>query len=546
MNGPTDPFGLKLLATWKELGLNQRVSIVVAGLALVAGLVGVGLWSARTEYTQLFGRLDEAESAKVVAALNDAKVPFTINRAGGGIMVPADKVHLMRWQLASKGIGRNSAGVGFEIFDKPAFGISDFVQRANYLRAIKGELERTLAQVSGIESAQVMIVMPENRLLVDRLKRPTASVMVNTPGMTLPPQTVNAIRFLIANSVEGLQPNAVAVVDNSGNVLSENSEENSITGLTTSQLTARRELEQYFTKKAEGMLEKVLGPGQAVVRVAAEINFDSLVRTEEKYDPEGQVLRSSINNDENTDSLVTTPSSAGAGLSANIGETNSATSLNSTNQTNTKKKVINNQYEINKTTVSTTLGAGGLKRLTAAVFVAARFTGTGTNRVATPRTPAELDKLRKIVQSAIGIQEGADTTRADTVTLEEMAFNDQPALELSQRLESQEKKQFWINLALKLTYPALGLAVLGLFWRSLKKTAADSIPLGVPIGQLDLDGNPNGRGTVPEKGSEHRRGDVETLIPGVVTVDVLNQLIRENPSNMAEAVRSWMDRGKSN
>jgi flagellar M-ring protein FliF len=382
--------------------------------------------------------------------------------------------------------------------------------------------------------------MPENRLLADRPKRPTASVFVRTRGTQLPPQTVNAIRFLVANAVEGLQPNYVAVVDNLGNVLSESSEDNSLAGLSTSQLGARKQLEDHFTKKAEGMLEKVLGPGQAVVRVSTEINFDSITRTEEKYDPEGQVLRTSTLNDENTDSLVTTPSGSGSapGIATNVGETNSLTALNSTNQTVTKKKVTTTNYEINKTTSSLTQGAGGLKRLSAAVFIAARFTGSGTNRVATPRTPEELQKLRKIVQSALGIVEG-DTTRNDEITLEEIAFNDQQAIELNQRLETDGRKQFWIELATKLTYPALGLAVLGVFWRSVKKTPLDAIPLGVPIGQLGTNGHGNGHAN----GHNGDQNNADGLTPGVVTVDVLNQLIRENPNNMAQAVRAWMDRG---
>ncbi len=544
MNGSPEQFGKRLLTTWKELGLNQRVSIVMTGLALVFGLVGVGLWSARPDYALLYGRLDEAESAKVVAALDDAKVPYRISQGGGSIMVPSDKVHLMRWQLASKGIGKSNANVGYELFDKPAFGISDLVQRANLLRAVQGELARTISQVDSVESAQVLIVMPENRLLSDRPKRPTASVFVRTRGTQLPPQTVNAIRFLVANAVEGLQPNFVAVVDNLGNVLSESSEDNSLAGLSTSQLAARKQLEDHFTKKAEGMLEKVLGPGNAVVRVSTEINFDSITRTEEKYDPEGQVLRISTLNDENTDSLVTTPSGTGSapGIATNIGETNSVGSLNSTNQSVTKKKITNNQYEINKTTSSLTQGAGGIKRISAAVFIAAQFTGSGTNRVMTPRTPAELQKLRKIVQSALGIMEG-DNSRNDEITLEEIAFNDQPALELTRRLETDGRKQFWIELATKVAYPAIGLAVLGLFWRSVKKTPFESIPLGVPIGQLHANGHGNGNGHANGNGRPGEHPGVEGLPPGVVTVDVLNQLIRENPTNMAQAVRTWMDRG---
>jgi flagellar M-ring protein FliF len=191
----------------------------------------------------------------------------------------------------------------FEIFDKPNFGISDFVQRANYVRAIQGELSRTIAQLDNVESARVMIVMPENRLLADNTRKPTASVFVRTRGSAqLESSAVNSIRFLVANAVEGLQANNVTVVDHRGNVLSENSDNDSTIGLTMGQLSLQRNLEQYFSKKAESMLEKVLGPGQAVVRVSAELNFDTLTRVEEKYDPDGQVLRSTTVNDETSDS----------------------------------------------------------------------------------------------------------------------------------------------------------------------------------------------------------------------------------------------------
>src|SRR5437660_1150868 len=206
----------QLAAIWKQLGLNQRLSVVLAGTVVVVGLLSLAFWSSRADYTLLYGKLDEAEAAKVVAALDEAKVPYKISRGGGSISVPSDKVYTIRMQLAAKGIPR-SDGVGFEIFDKPNFGISDFVQRANYLRAVQGELARTIAQVDAVESARVMIVMPENRLFLDNQKRPTASVFVRVRGNgALPGQTVNAIRFLVANAVEGLSATNVSVVDNQG------------------------------------------------------------------------------------------------------------------------------------------------------------------------------------------------------------------------------------------------------------------------------------------------------------------------------------------
>src|SRR6266699_1008993 len=140
----------QLAAIWKQLGLNQRLSVVLAGTVVVVGLLSLAFWSSRVDYALLYGKLDEAEAAKVVAALDEAKVPYKISRGGGAIHVPQDKVHYMRMQLAAKGIPRGE-GVGFEIFDKANFGISDFVQRANYLRALQGELARTIGQLDEIE-----------------------------------------------------------------------------------------------------------------------------------------------------------------------------------------------------------------------------------------------------------------------------------------------------------------------------------------------------------------------------------------------------------
>ena len=545
MNDAFSQLATQLQALWKELGLNQRVSLVLAAGVVLLGLGGLAFWSSRTDYALLYGRLEDAEAAKVIAALDDAKIPYKAGR--GTVSVPADKVHVMRMQLAAKGIPRAGDGVGFEIFDKPNFGISDFVQRANYLRAVQGELSRTVAQVDAVESARVMIVIPENRLLTDNNRKPTASVFVRVRGnATLPPQTVNAIRFLIANAVEGLQANFVTVVDNQGNVLSENNENDPLAGLSATQLNARKNLEQYFSKKAEGMLDKVLGAGRAVVRVSAEINFDTLTRTEEKYDPESAILRTSTLNDENTDSLSGSGTNSGGANSGGTPGTASNSSLETNNvalapatKSNTKKKVANNFYEINKVVNNLMQTAGGVKRLSAAVFVAARMNGSGTNRVAAPRTDAELTKLKSIVRSSLGIQEGADALRKDEITLEEILFNDELGQDISLRLDQQQKSDFWWNLANAAVYPALALAVLLFFWRTFKRTPDDAILMGIPLSQLTSANNGNGEAN--GGGNAYARA---SGTPPTVTVDVLNQLIRENPNNMSEAIRSWMTRSK--
>ena len=434
----------QLQTIWGQLGLNQKVTIVATTLAVFVGLGTLAFWSSRPSYSLLYGRLDESEAAKVIAYLDEAKIPYEVSRGSGNIMVPADKVHTTRMQLASKGLPKGE-GVGFEIFDRSNFGISDFVQRANYLRAVQGELSRTIGQVESVETARVMIVMPENRLLVSDKNKPTASVFVKVRGNTiLPQQTVNAIRFLVAGAVEGLKPQNVSVVDNSGNVLSDSLEPDSVVGLTQTQLEVRKKLETYLAKKAEGMLETVLGPGQAVVRVSADINFDTMTRTEEKYDPEGQVLRSSTINDESTDS-ISVSAAAAPGVDYNVpGETNSMASTAPQNNNKTKKKITNNEYEINKITSNMVQAAGSVEHLSAALFLAANVTGSGTNRVVEKRTQEELDKIRNLVQSALGIQQNTEGGRNDVITVEEFPFNDQGVGELTATLEKDQQWQRWI------------------------------------------------------------------------------------------------------
>jgi len=543
MNQNLSKLGSQLAAIWKQLGVAQRVSVGLATLAVLGGLIGLTFWSRGVNYALLYGKLSDSESARVITALDEAKVPYKIGAGGSSISVPADKVHVMRMQLAGKGIPRGD-GVGFEIFDKPNFGISDFVQRANYVRAVQGELARTIAQLDEVEAARVMIVVPENRLLVDKEKHPTASVFVRVRGNAqLQPQAINSIRFLVANAVEGLRANYVTVVDNMGNVLSENIENDSLVGLTTTQLAARRNLEQYLAKKAEGMLEKVLGPGQALVRVAAEINYDTITRIDEKFDPDGQVVKSQTKNDENTES-TSTSSSAPVGLATNTGsETNMEAAANTPfTVTRNKKNTGTTEYEISKSTSNVVQAAGGIRRLSAAVTVAARFEGAGAERKTVPRTPEELEKLRRIVQSALGLEPG-NSSRNDQITLEELPFNDQFATEVTQQLDRQQRTEFWLNIGKTALYPFVAIVFLIVLLRLFKRTPVDEIPIGIPLGKLAGAANGNGNGN----GHANGHGRVLSLPedePPVVTVEVMNRLIKENPENMTQAIRDWLTRGE--
>src|SRR5450432_346305 len=163
---------------WKELGINQRVSLIVAALAVIGTLTALTLWSRRPDMQLLYGRLSEKDAATIISQLQAQNIPHTVSAGGGTVYVPSDQVYRLRMELASKGLP-SGEGVGFEIFDKGQFGLSDFVQRTNYIRALQGELARTISQLEGVRSSRVMIVQPENRLLLtDQNIKPTASVFI--------------------------------------------------------------------------------------------------------------------------------------------------------------------------------------------------------------------------------------------------------------------------------------------------------------------------------------------------------------------------------
>ena len=545
MNNSFQELLQQLASVWKEIGINQRVSIVLAGLVVLLGLSGIAVWSSREDYTVLFGNLAEAEASKVINALDEGKIPYKV-RGGGSISVPADKVHSLRIQMAGKGIPGGGT-TGFSLFDKPNFGISDFVQRVNYLRAIQGELSQTISRVDGIESAQVMLVMPENRLLVEYQKKPSASVFLKLRGnVPIPAATVNAIRFLVANAVEGLNPEGVSITDNIGNLLTEAFDNDPITGATSSQLKQRREYENYLAKKVESFLApSVGGASRVMARVSVDLDYTSLQRKETKFDPESQVKRTETITDERIDNTSSTLTGAvgapGAATNANT-DTNSPAGTAPTTKNNTSKKVTQNNYEINEITTTQSQIPGSTKRISAAVFIPIEYTVTGTNRVAVPRSPVEMIKIRSAVRSALGIVTNSVDGRVDELAVEEIAFNDQPAFELTQRLEKSERQRLWIEIARDSVFPLLGVGVLALFWRIFQKTSIDEIPIGIPIGAASGDGGSqmNSFASGLRAGSA---GEPDEVQPFVMTADMMNQLMKENPTNMTHALRTWMTRG---
>lgn len=503
---------------WNKLGVNQRASLLGSSFLLVFGMVALIVWSSRPDYRLLYGGLDDASAAKVIAELSGAGIPYRNGPSGQSVLVPADKVHRARMLLATKGLPREEH-VGWEIFDKPNFGISDFIQRANFMRALQGELARTITEMDEVESARVMIVKPENRLLLSSAKPSTASVFVKVRN-TLRESSIDAIRYLVANAVEGLAPTSVSVVDNRGKVLGENTTEDSLAGISSSQLKIRVNVESYLAKKAEDMLDAVLGPGRSIVRVSAEIDFESTTQTAEIFDPDGSVVRQSTVNDETNDSTTTDDAVGVPGVSVNANVvTNSVGGVGSTRQD--ARKVMTETYDISKTVSNTVKNAGGIKSVSAAVFIAAESVFTNGVSQVVVRTPAEMEKLRRVVEGALGIPDGNTVSSDARVVIEEMLFDEGVTLQDAALPLGNPYLRLAISVLEEFGYPVLGLLLLMFFWRRLRKVADAEIPVGAKVGSL-----------------EQGEGDDEG--PRVLTVDAINRLANENPENLTLAIRHWL------
>ncbi len=503
----------QLTNLWKQLGINQRVTLGVATVGVIAGLVALVMWSHRSQMQLLYGRLGEKDIAEVLSAIQTAGVQYEIGTGGNSVYVPSDQVHKLRLALAAKGVPAGE-GVGFEIFDRANFGISDFVQRTNFVRALQGELSRTISQLNGVHSARVLIVVPENRLLFSDVKaKPTASVFIEGNIGT---ESVNSIRFLVANAVEGLRADDVAVVDHRGNVLTEGLKDDPTLGTASSQMKLKKSVEDYLANKVETMLAKVLGPGSAVVRVSADLDVESTTRTEEKFDPDGQVLRTDTSTEDTTITNESDSAKAGnAGVSSNTPQQSGADPNGKGPGKNSEqiRKNKTQNYEINHTSVSSVRAPGTVSRVTAAVFVASK---------ATPRTRAELESLRKMVINALGVKTVDEKDAAKIVSLEEVSFDNPPA----QKAGIADFALSHTDLVKNGVAVLVALALVFVFLRMVKRAKPDEIPIEVfsPIGAA------NGADAASQP----------------VSVELLNEMIRQKPENVGAALRDWMSTTNGN
>ncbi|MFZ5806694.1 MAG: flagellar basal-body MS-ring/collar protein FliF [Verrucomicrobiota bacterium] len=534
-----------MLTLWAGLTGPQKVSLIASVLVVCAALMTLVYFSSQPKMTLLYANLAAEEASKVTEHLQSKKIPFTLEDGGRSILVPSGKVYELRLSLAAAGIPRASdtaGGVGFELFDKTTFGMSDFMQKANYHRALQGELARTIRQMEEIEEARVMIVVPEDRLFRNQTSEAKASVFLRLKqSRRLSEEKIQAVRFLVANGVEGLQPERVAVIDNFGHALAENQQSNTPLAMSSNQIELVTTTEERLREKAQSMLDQVLGPGQAVVRVTAELDFDAIQETAEKFDPQSAVIRSESITAENSKSKTETAGGV-TGVAANVeGNKTGASSSPSSNEQS--REVTNNNYEINRVVESKQKAMGSIKRLTVAVFINARKTAAAATgeeapkeTTTTPRTPQEIKALEDIVKQAVGLTQ--DNQRKDSIQIMEMAFADMFAGEEKE----PAKKDIMADVMTWMPYISQGFlillagAVFFYFRNVLKSGSAGENEFADLVARFEKNGN----GT--NGALNGRLGGASGSNPSMLTVEEMTKIIRENPNNTTQALKQWLVR----
>lgn len=404
-----------------KLGPARLFAAIGFTAVLAAGLFALVFRMGGEEKALLFSNVELAEAGEITGKLDTANIPYELTGDGSTIMVARSKVLSARLMLAEAGLPSRGS-VGYEIFDRQdALGATQFQQNINKLRALEGELARTIASIHGVENARVHLVLPERQLFSSEKQKATASIVVKAPRGPLTAGQVRAIRNLVASAVPGLTPGNVTIADDEGRLLA--SAEDGDEGAAAAEAIDERKasVEDRLRREVQAIVESVVGPGAAHVQVAADIDFNRVTSTSQTFDPEGRVVRET-----NTSEESSSGAEGGGATSAGRNLPDGSASGSSSASDQSKKSEENVKYEISNTTKVEVMEGGRVKKLSVAVAVDGVSTPGPAGKPATwkPRDPQELDRIAALVKSAVGY----DESRGDKVEVVNLRFARAPEL----------------------------------------------------------------------------------------------------------------------
>lgn len=402
----------RLYDFWAGISMTQRMFIGALAALTIAVFISLMIWINKTEFGTLYANLTPEDAARVVKALEAQQIPYKLEQNGAAILVPQDKVHGLRINMAGDRV-LTGQGVGFELFDQNQMGKTDFVQKLTYRRALEGELARTISEFPSVESARVHLVVPNRSLFIEEQQKPSASVLLKLSGKKLESTDVEAVVNLVAMAVEGLDKSRISIVDTNGSVLYQPEEEGSLNGLTRNQFDFKMVTQSNLERRIEEMLMPVVGAGHVIAKVNADMDFSKKTVRRETFDPDRTVVRSEMRSETNTQGRaaleggVPDPNFRGDGPSGTMSDQNASSENRTTN------------FEINKEEENIISSVGRIDRLTVAVIVDGIYeTNAEGQSVFKPRSTEEVNRIRQLVANAVGF----NSARGDTIEVSSIAF----------------------------------------------------------------------------------------------------------------------------
>lgn len=532
-------------------GMGSTRILVLMG---VAAVVIALLFFMATRLTQpsmglLFADLSPNDSAKIVTKLEAMAVPYKLGGDGSQIFVPSDQTLRLRLSMAEEGLPRGGS-IGYEVFDRSdTLGATRSILDINLLRALEGELARTIRSFRKIDAARVHLVIPKRALFSQDRIKPSASIIVTQFGIDpLTKAQVTAIQHLVAAAVPGLSPSRISIVDSNGVLFTRGTGDDEDGGMAPSaSQDYRAAYEKRMKNMIEGILERSLGLGKVRAEVSAEIDFDRITTNSEIYDPDGAVARSTqFVEEETSNSESDGPRTVTVSNNLPDGEGEATFSTGNSNTTSRTEETTN--YEISKTIRSHVQESGTVKRISVAVLIDGSYTTDESGeRTYEPRSDDEMQQLTTLVRSAIGY----DEDRGDTVELVNMKFNEPLAVEAGEAPMIDLGKGDYFKMAEIAALFIVGLLVVLLVLRPL---AAFGLVTGAPAAVGE--GGAELQAALPEPGQATARieatplqkSEAENLIDlsqveGKVkqsTLRKVGEIIESHPDEALTIIRDWL------
>lgn len=458
----------------------KQILLLVGLAAAVAAGVAMVIWSQGENYTPLYSGLADRDVGEITAQLDSANVPYELDPSTGSLLVPADRKYEVRMQLASSGLPRG-AGFGIEEMpDRSSFGQTPFMENALYVRAVETELARTIGSMQPVEMARVHLALPPQSVFLRQKREPSASVMLKLfSGRRLDDEQVQSVVHLVASSVPDLVPSRVTVVDQTGALLTSQSED-STTSLTSSQFDYRRQVESDYAQRIQSLLGSIVGADRVRASVSAEIDFTQVEQTRESFDPNVQMVRSEQTSEDTRrgDGLQGVPgalSNQPPEVAAPPAGANAATVAEAVSTSRSQTR----NFELDKTVSHTRAAVGSISRLSIGVLVDNK-PPTARNAPSTPLTEQEIASLTDIVRQAVGF----DEARGDTISVVNSAFQPAAALAAPEAPPFYENPAIW-SIARQVLGAALVLALAYFVLRPMMQVLTRPQPVAASAGPVE-------------------------------------------------------------